>query len=287
MSFSLGLGVGLTRRGGVGGAAFDFADYGTPTFVMDANRLNGTDLTTSTNSVGDVVTTWGNTLGAGYPYYNQPTAASRPVLTETKPGIWSVNVGAKDSGPADGVNHMKFWNAGAQVSANLVDTHTFLILYFEGAGVPQSRLLFGIEDVSSNLQIGTDNTGKIRAVGGPSLWGNNLVGTTIMATGAWYLFEADLPEFGTSTIRLNGSVEDTFTPASPATAGQATAINVNVAMMGTAGSAAFINLGGKFQFHATYDITPTADGGTGPLSSGDRAAISDELMTRVNALNAA
>jgi len=280
----LGLGVGLTRRGGGGdgAAAFSFADYGTPTFVMDANRLNGTDLTTNTDSVGDVVTTWGNTLGAGYPYYNQPTVDSRPVLTETKPGIWSVNVGAKDSGGgADGVNHMKFWNAGAQVSANLVDTHTFVILYFEGAGAPGGRYLFGIENISSNLQIGTDNTGKIRAVGAPSLWGNSLGGATVMATGAWYLFEADLRESGTSTIRLNGSVEDTTTT------GQGSAINVNVAMMGTDGSSRFFNLGGKFQFHVTYNITPTADGGTGPLSSGDRAAISDELMSRVNALNAA
>jgi hypothetical protein len=275
------MGISVKSLGGGGAAPFDFSDYGTPTFLMDANRLNGTDLTTSTNSVGDVVTTWGNTLGAGYPYYNQPTANSKPVLTETKPGIWSVNGGARTSGTAVSSKYMKFWNAGAQISADLVDTHTFVILYFEGAGAPASRLLFGREDISSNMQIGADDTGKIRSVGTPTIWGNTLIGTTIMATGAWYLFEADLRESGTSTIRLNGSVEDTTTT------GQGSAINANIAMMGTNGSSQFVTLGGKFQFHATYNITPTADGGTGPLSSGDRAAISDELMARVNALNAA
>jgi len=279
---SLGLGVGLTRRGGGGGAAapFSFTAIGTPTFLMDANRLNGTALTTSTNSVGDVVTVWGNTLGAGYPYYNQPTATSKPVLTETKPGIWSVNAGVRvGSSDIDNIKHMKFWLSGSQYSADLRDTHSFILIFLEGSAGGSQHLFVGFEDTNINRQVGTSNSGLIRAVGS-EMWSNQLSGTTVAANGRWHLFEADLraASGATSTIRLNGVVEDTTT------VGQAAASNINVAMMGNI--SAYESMGGKFQFHATYNITPTADGGTGPLSSGDRAAISDELMARVNALNA-
>jgi len=281
----LGLGVGLTRRGGGGGgpAAFSFADYGTPTFVMDANYLNGTDLTTSTNSVGDVVTVWGNTLGAGYPYYNQPTVDSKPVLTETKPGIWSVNGGARlVNSNIDSIKHMKFWLSGSQVSADLRDTHSFILIFLEGSTGGSPHLFVGFESLAINRQVGTNDSGIIRAVGS-EMWGGQLTGTTVAVNGRWHLFEAELPAASgaTATIRLNGVVEDTTTN------GQAAASNINAAMMGNGGGSLYQSIGGKFQFHATYDITPTADGGTGPLSSGDRAAISDELMIRVNALNAA
>ena len=273
-------GLRLPRLGamrGGGGADFNYAAYGTPTFWMDANYLNGTSPTASTNAVDDAVTEWRSRQGAAAPFYRQATGAAKPLLARASGGDWSLSTGTSaftfGSGSMDQVRHFRLWtDAGGQLTADLVDTHSFLLIYAAGAS-PVKRNIYGKDDTGVNLQIGVGGSSRPTVVGTPAVWDNSLTGDDALAGNDWYVIEADLRSTGTSTLRVNGVSVATYT-------GTQGAVNVDVALAGRAATTDVRTLGGQLALSLTYSTTG------GYLSSGNRADVSTEFMRRRTAIKA-
>jgi hypothetical protein len=258
---SLGLGMGLTRRHG-GATDYDYSSASQPLlWWMDPQRLNGSTATTGTD--GDLVPTWGNRMGAGYPYVAQATSTLQPKLVQHN-GKWAVRdddaaISTTSSG-GPGVRRGKFVDsAGSPLIVDLRDTHNFFMVRLGGSTPLGNRFIAGLENTSNNLQIGTNGgdltiTGTLAAGGQP--WDRELATTTALAGSTWYLVEAIL-RAGTaqSSLWLHTGLTPSASPLSVTTTANQTVGVFADTLFSSNVNATYFGLGGAIGLWLTYDIT--------------------------------
>jgi hypothetical protein len=257
---SQGLGLGLTRRQGGGVIDYDYSSASQPLlWWMDPQRLNGSTATTGT--AGDLVPTWGNRMGAGYPYVAQATSTLQPKLVQHN-GKWAVRDDDAAISTTNGslVRRGKFVDsAGSPLIVDLRDTHSFFMVRLGGSSPVGNRFIAGLTNTSNNLQIGT-NSNFLRLVGGLAVggqpWGNELSSNTVALSGSvWYLVEAILRTGGAqSSMWLHTGLTPSAAPTLTTTATQTEVVNADT-LFSSNNSTTYTGLGGAIGLWLTYDIT--------------------------------
>ena len=261
----LGLGVGITRRGGGGGAAgFDWTIGGAASLARLhlADDLSGAD--------GAAVTSWPDTSGNGLSAYANATGSLRPTLG-TKGGRRFVT-----SGPSAGAGAYLVAGTGdTTLVSPTVATRVFVLARHNAVSFNRDVIFGSIDNGTQRLDIFQNNLGFAGEIniGGNSrtVWDGSLKGSSALPK-TFMVFEAYINQTASSYIDMyndDGSRHELLDATAPLHPdGDATLKGEFLFAVNTGGSK---NI--SIAALAVYDVS------SGDMTSAAKLAIRAELLS--------